>query len=214
MIQFNNYKVYMHKCKNNKVYIGITIKDPKIRWKNGKGYMNNDHFYKAIQKYGWDNIEHIVLFENLTKEEAEQKEIELIAKYNSTNREFGYNRENGGMHRGKTTYEIRKKISEGNKGKKHTEEARKKMSIAKKGKKKKPFSDIHREHLRLAHIGKHHSKEHLIKMSKAVRCIETGEIFDATAEAERKTNIAHANIINNCNGKRKSAGKLHWEWVN
>lgn len=92
------YYVYMHINKiNNKKYIGITSRNPNVRFgKNGKGYYNSIVFYNAIQKYGWDNFEHIILFNNLTKKEAEQKEIDLIKEYNTTNRKLGYNMSKGG----------------------------------------------------------------------------------------------------------------------
>ena len=73
-----NYKVYKHTFPNGKVYIGITQQTLIRRWQNGKGYYKNSFISKAINKYGWENVKHEVLFENLTKEEAEQKEIEHI----------------------------------------------------------------------------------------------------------------------------------------
>ena len=54
----DNYTVYKHTSPNGKVYIGITCKPTKARWKNGKGYKNNDYFYNAILKYGWENFSH------------------------------------------------------------------------------------------------------------------------------------------------------------
>ena len=54
----------MHICPNKKVYIGITSKNVNTRWQNGKGYPNNPYFTNAILKYGWDNIQHIILFED------------------------------------------------------------------------------------------------------------------------------------------------------
>ena len=91
------YTVYQHKNKiNGKVYIGITKQKPEQRWRHGQGYKSSPHFYAAIQKYGWDNFEHNILFQNLTKEEACKKEQELIAKYHSMDREFGYNSTSGG----------------------------------------------------------------------------------------------------------------------
>ena len=50
-----------------------------------------NYFTNAIKKYGWANIEHKILYTNLSKEEAEQKEIELIKEYKSNKREYGYN---------------------------------------------------------------------------------------------------------------------------
>ena len=80
------YTVYKHTTPSNKVCIGITSKDPKIRW-YGR-YRNNYHFSKAIDKYGWENIKHEILYSGLSKDEAEQKEIELIKQYKSNQRDF------------------------------------------------------------------------------------------------------------------------------
>ena len=88
----NNYKVYIHIFPNNKVYIGVTgQKDAKTRWNSGYGYKNNEYMTNAIMKYGWNNIRHIVLYENLSKEQAEQIEKDLIKKYKATNKRYGYN---------------------------------------------------------------------------------------------------------------------------
>lgn len=81
---------------NGKIYIGITGRKPEDRWQNGKGYKYNTHFWNAIQKYGWDGFEHVILNNNLTKEEARLKEIEYIKLYNTTNQDKGYNLKRGG----------------------------------------------------------------------------------------------------------------------
>ena len=52
------YVVYKHTTPSGKVYIGITGLKPERRWRNGNGYKDNEHFYRAILKYGWDNIKH------------------------------------------------------------------------------------------------------------------------------------------------------------
>lgn len=106
------YKVYKHTFPNGKVYIGITSKkNVKERWgENGK-YYKSQFVYRAIQKYGWENIRHDILFENLTKEQAEQKEIELIALYESNKSNKGYNIQNGGNTQGTMAFSTREKIS-------------------------------------------------------------------------------------------------------
>lgn len=114
-----NYKVYKHTFPNGKVYIGITQQTLIRRWQNGKGYYKNSFISKAINKYGWENVKHEVLFENLTKKEAEQKEIELITFYKSTNEKFGYNIDNGGSTRGKHSEKTIQKMREGKLGAKN-----------------------------------------------------------------------------------------------
>lgn len=93
--------VYMHINKiNDKKYIGITKNKTYSRWQNGKGYMKfQDVFGKAIQKYGWENFEHKILFKNLTHEEAKSKEKLLIKYYNTyinAENSMGYNMTLGG----------------------------------------------------------------------------------------------------------------------
>lgn len=136
----HEYTVYKHTTPCGKVYIGITSKKPCKRWNGGLGYLNNDHFYRAILKYGWDNIQHEILFTHLTKEEAEKTEIELIALYRSDQKEYGYNIQHGGSSNGKHADETKEKISKANKGRMpwiygghHSEETKKKISDFHKG---------------------------------------------------------------------------------
>lgn len=102
--------VYIHTSPSNKVYIGITC-DVKHRWRsNGEGYKGSNRIYYAIKKYGWNNFKHEILFDNLSREEACAKEIELIDHYNSTDIKFGYNLCAGGKL-GPTHEETRRKLS-------------------------------------------------------------------------------------------------------
>lgn len=143
------YSVYKHTLPkevghkdNDMFYIGITKNDVKKRWQNGLGYRHNSYFNNAIQKYGKDNFLHEVLFSGLTKEEAEQKEIEMIAYYKSNQREYGYNISNGGECLGKHSEETRQKMRDNhadfsgenhpNYGKHHSEET--KMILSQKAK--------------------------------------------------------------------------------
>lgn len=97
-----NYCVYLHTVlqktsgyKYKKYYVGIT-NDIKKRWEcNGIKY-KNQVFYNAIQKYGWDNIKHRVLYKNLTKEKAMELEKKMIIKYDSKVGHKGYNVSDGG----------------------------------------------------------------------------------------------------------------------
>lgn len=107
----------MHKFPNGKMYIGITSKRPKARWQNGTGYSKEHQsaMYNAIQKYGWDNIEHKILFKNLTEKEAKNKEVELIKEYHTFihyENSNGYNLTLGGE--GSLGHKSSKKVSETN----------------------------------------------------------------------------------------------------
>ena len=114
------WTVYMHKFPNNKVYIEITGKDVSERFRSGgKGYKTQP-VYRAIKKYGWDNIQHLIIADNLSKCEAEKMEIHLIKTYDSTNPKRGYNICTGGYVNSGFTFN-------------HTEEAKKKISRASKG---------------------------------------------------------------------------------
>lgn len=118
MIEDTKYTVYKHTAPNGKVYIGITKQKPEYRWNNGNGYKDNEHFYRAIRRYDWKNIKHEILETGLTKEQACNREIELIAKYDSTNPDKGYNNTMGG-EANIPSKETRRKLSESHKGANH-----------------------------------------------------------------------------------------------
>ena len=50
-------------------------------------------------------------------------------------------------------------------------------------------------------------------IGKKVRCVETNSIYDTISKASRETGIDRGSIRKACNGKLKTAGKLHWEFV-
>lgn len=133
-VEQKNYYIYKHKTPNGKVYIGQTCKTPNKRWANGYGY-KGQVFYNAILKYGWENIEHEILFEGLSKEEADKKEIEMISFYNSSNPKYGYNISFGGSGTPgvRLSNEIKQKISNAHKGMMRSEESRIKQSKTLKG---------------------------------------------------------------------------------
>ena len=98
----NNWTVYVHIVPkelsgydHDKYYVGVTSRDVKERWHGGSNY-NGQVFYNAIKKYGWGNIEHEIVAENLTKDEAYEFEKTMIKALNSANKNYGYNVSEGG----------------------------------------------------------------------------------------------------------------------
>lgn len=173
-----SYCVYIHTAPNNKRYVGISQNYIK-RWKNGIGYKKNKHFYSAIEKYGWDNIKHEIVAEGLSLAEAEQMEIELIKKYQSNNREFGYNKAEGGkVNRGYKLSELtRKRLSESHKG--HLS-ATKGIKLSPERKEKaintlKKYRETHKGNMPKPMQGRHHSEETKQKMSEAHKGLLVGE---------------------------------------
>lgn len=90
-----SYLIYKHTCPDGGVYVGQTgTSDPNLRWKGGLGYLFSKSFYEAIQRFGWNNIRHEILYSNLSPEEAFHKEKELIEFYKQ-NAPICYNRAKG-----------------------------------------------------------------------------------------------------------------------
>lgn len=219
------YIVYQHKNKiNGKVYIGITSQKPEQRWgSQGCNYKSSPHFYSAIQKYGWDNFEHNILFTELTKEQACLKEQELIKEYNSMNREFGYNSTSGGdiftMNE-----ETKQKISQAMMGNQNnlghpcSEEKKKKISNAQKG---REFTEKHKQKLSEAAKNRHvpcsEEKKQILKEKshkKPVYCEELDKIFESVQECGRQLGIPATNISKLCNGRGKTLKGYHLRYYN
>lgn len=205
------YCVYIHTTPSNKVYIGLTCKKPKRRWANGYGYRNQQYFFRAIEKYGWENMHHIIVKENISKEEAIELEKMLIKTFESTNPQKGYNVSLGGdiseNRLGvKHTEETKQKISKYLTGRKMSEEARRKMSESRKGEKNwnygKKFSEEQRRKMALAHLGQ------IPHNAKKVQCVETKEIFPSIAQAQREKSVN--NIWLACDKPDRTAGGFHW----
>lgn len=161
------YIVYRHMTPNGKIYIGITSRMPEQRWRGGHGYRDQQYFWKAIQKYGWYNIQHDILCFDLDKETAETIEKEMILLYQSYDRNYGYNIELGGRANC-VNEETKEKISKNNakywSGKTLPEYVKQKISKANKGKK---LSQETIEKTRKALTGRPVSEETRRKIGKA-----------------------------------------------
>lgn len=52
-----------------------------------------------------------------------------------------------------------------------------------------------------------------VALSKRVKCKETGIIYASTHQAQRKTGVSQGNISSCCNGRYKTAGGYHWQYI-
>lgn len=232
-----NWCVYMHENRvNGKKYIGSTSQKPTLRWSNGHGYQRCPLFYAAIKKYGWDGFRHEILFTNLSQNEAEQIEIDLIAKYKTNNRDFGYNLATGGyVNAGFTrSDDFKKKLSETRKlkysgvnhnqyGTHRSEETKKKIRDAQIGKPKsaeacvkmkvsaqKRWSHdnaVEREHLRQINLGSNNAR------ARAIECVETGVVYSSMRDVSRELTLDVSGLVKCCKGERQTAGGYHWRYA-
>ena len=201
------YIVYLHRNKvNNKCYVGQTCQKPEARWGlNGNGYKDQTYFYRAIQKYGWDNFEHIILETDISSDKIDERECYWTGYYHALAPE-GYT-----LQAGKQDYKVCSSTSTLNHSQAalknwQNEEYRKKVSTGRKEMWKLASPDCKKK--MLANLSKPSRPR-----GKQVQCIETNIIYPSTREAERLTGINHCNISQVCTGKRKTAGKFHWRYV-
>ena len=224
------YSLYKHTTPSGKVYIGITRQRPTKRWLHGKGYANQDYFYKAILKYGWDNIKHEVLLTGLTRDEAEEKEVEYIAKYKSNQRKYGYNVDRGGRVC-RMSDETKEKIRKANIGKHHSKETCEKLRKLEIERWKNPEYRKNQVEKRLGHsynkgikpsletrqkqrdakLGKYIGADHW--NSKKVINLDTGQIYDSIGLIAKELNIANgSHIVAVCKGQRMTAYGHRWAY--
>lgn len=95
-----SFLIYIIYFPNGKKYCGLTcnLRGRKDRHKAfAKNIENKTPIANAIRKYGFDNLKFEVIFSDLSREEANIKEIETIAELNLTDNRYGYNLDKGGM---------------------------------------------------------------------------------------------------------------------
>ena len=218
---------------NGKSYIGQTIRTIKERWnEHCKSTSDCSAIANAIRKQGKENFIVNIIFTAYSIEELNKAESELISSFNTMSPN-GYNLSTGGMNFIRSE-ETKKKMSqhqigEGNHrfGTKASVETRIKKSKAVSGDKnpffgrthkedtRKILSDINKNRTVQPRLGMKHSKKSRQKMSMshkghmpvncmAVRCNETGLVYQSVSQAAKSLSIDNSDICKHLKGKRKS----------
>lgn len=101
------WKIYKHTFPNGKIYIGQTKNSLSTRFQNGQGYKSCPLIQRAINKYGWNNVQTELLEDNIPSLElANEREQYYIKMYNSRNPDIGYNISPGGGAKDGVDYEV------------------------------------------------------------------------------------------------------------
>jgi group I intron endonuclease len=207
-----NYTVYRHIFPNGKSYIGITSQRPYWRrWRAGSGYCSQPKMYRAVQKYGWENIRHEVLAEGLTLPEANRIEQEMIAKYDSVTNGYNISSGGGGTFGIPCSDETKAKIGRANSGKPSSDPMRlarytKEHGAWNKGKR------LTGEHYRKV------AEERKRRCNKKIACYspvthEMIKIYDSCANAARAVGVSKNNISRCAHGGRKTSAGYEWRYL-
>jgi predicted GIY-YIG superfamily endonuclease len=213
------YTVYIATSPSGKFYIGMTKKVMEERRKEHERCAKRGEkkriFYKALIKYAF-NFTWEIIASNLTKCEAEQKEIELIAKFDTTNRRFGYNQVKGGLSGDIRTE--KSKIRWKNSMKKYYDDPEY-LKFISETKKKEIYENPEIKERLLKQVTDYFSieenREKLAKKKggKPFVCIETGEIFKSIHAAGEKLNVSYQNIWKVLKEKRKQTKGYTFKYV-
>lgn len=199
----NNYVVYTHRnSSNGKQYIGQS-KDYQKRWKRG---YNGTRFGDIIEELGGlDKFEHIILKENLTKEQANYWEEYYIKIYDTTNPKFGYNTMLGRLDNNtKNNKQIQREIQKNIQKHKEINNVINDNNINNKYVIHFPINEIYTTTKR-----------------KFVICIETKDIFHSRDQAGMWAGLNESSRISRVIGKKNlHSGKIpntqiraSWDWI-
>lgn len=145
----NCYYIYRHirKDKNVPFYIGMGKADLNANtylkmYQRGHNFLKRNNYWTKVYKKTEIKVE--ILLENLTKEQAINKEIEFINLYGRKNLKKGTltNLTDGGEGTVNKDLKTRLKISKANKGIKRSEETKNKLKEIRKNQVRFPCSEI------------------------------------------------------------------------
>lgn len=214
---------------NNKKYIGqsTNIAD---RWRRhiselNMGLHHNDYLQKSWIKYGQEMFLFYIL-EECGETQLNDKERYYIEKYNTLDRDKGYNLKSGGQDfnsfsdelKNKMSVSIKKTYSDPNRRKIQSENALKQW--ADPSIKAKIMGENN------GMYGRHHTEESKRKMSEKkmgtvswrrnttpVLCVESGKTYQDATAAGKELSLDSGGILKVCRGERHTCGGYHWKFI-
>lgn len=196
------FVVYIHTFPNGKKYVGIS-KNIQCRFRNGRGYEKQPIMWSAIKKFGWENVNTEIVFEGLSEQAAKQAEIELISRFKTADRAYGYNQTLGGEGANgrpvseKNKRAIGERMSKVHKGVPLSEEHKQKISASLKGRPKEYSEDGHRRIIQ-SNMTRSCSIETREKMSRNTKAAmaqkNMGEYLSEKWQAEKEIRKAKLRI--------------------
>lgn len=193
------YSVYKMTFPNDKLYVGITSDfNQRIYQHKYESTKRKFKLQRAINKYGWDNIKKEVVCFNLSKEQAQDLEVYLIASMDLTNK--GYNTTPGGEF-----------ISDNNallgKIRMQNPEYKEKILKALWSNEKQRLESLRSSSQRKkrSEIAKKRSDEGKNKLpviKKPIMCVETGEKFESMDAAAKHFKGQRQHLTAHMSGKK------------
>jgi group I intron endonuclease len=204
---------------NNKIYVGSTLKSFEFRFKTHvqllkRNQHENSILQNAWNKYGENNFifEVVESFDIIALEELLNLEKYYILKYDSTNRNCGYNICAVGKSRHGTKWSEESKKNRCGSGNPMFEKG-----YLKEGELNpmfgKTLTQTHKDNMSKSLTG---LKKPIITelLSKPVLMLDKNNNvvneYPSYSDATKKTKILH--ISEACNGQRKTAGGYMWQW--
>lgn len=236
----HHWTIYMYTFPNRKRYIGKTKRRLSERQGSGfKRYENCTALNNAIQKYGIENIDQRVLFENdMSDEYASRLEQTCILLFKTNCKKFdepkyGYNLTDGGdgllgWHPDEERLNVlraqMRQFHEQNRGSHPSEETRKKQSEAKKGKPGHSMSEELKRKLSLANSKDTMSDETRTRRQKAYKARmksiivthrDTKEqiIFDSVEDVANFFHVSSSTVTRWCKKLRNPSVNYDFDYL-
>lgn len=232
----NDYKVYyLLNTVNHKTYFGLTKRTLAKRFAQHRRLAREGSKFlisRAIFKYGWEAFETGLIADGLTKDQACQLEIDLIAG-NKSCYESGYNMELGGQTGISTrpeTTERRRQAGIYNwlynpvrRAAIYDPERLRKISEASKANWRRPeYRAVQLSRVKYIRTDATEDKKRRTYLAngygRKVKCVETGEVFPTLADASRWVNgnpkyagsNCKSNILACVKGLKRTAYGFTW----